>query len=86
MLGALFVGFLKISIFGFAGGLVWASRIIVGRKRWMEEQEFAETLTLCQFMPGLNIVGATVCVGSKLWGSVGGITAVAGFIRSILKV
>jgi chromate transporter len=79
-LGALFVGFLKVSLCGFGGGLVWARRIVVERKRWMDEQEFAETLTLCQFMPGPNIVGITVCVGSKLRGSVGAITAVAGFI------
>ena len=78
--GALFVGFLKVSLCGFGGGLVWARRIVVERKRGMDEQEFAETLTLCQFMPGPNIVGITVCVGSKLRGSVGAITAVAGFI------
>jgi chromate transporter len=79
-LGALFIGFLKVSLCGFGGGLMWARRIVVERKHWMDEQEFAETLTLCQFMPGPNIVGITVCVGSKLRGSVGAITAVAGFV------
>jgi len=59
---------------------VWARRIVVERKQWMDEQEFAETLTLCQFMPGPNIVGITVCVGSKLRGWVGAITAVGRFI------
>jgi chromate transporter len=79
-LGALFIGFLKVSLCGFGGGLVWARRIVVEQKRWMDEQEFAETLTLCQLMPGPNIVGITVCVGSKLRGTIGAITAVAGFI------
>ena len=46
----------------------------------MDEQEFAETLTLCQLMPGPNIVGITVCVGAKLRGALGAISAVAGFI------
>jgi chromate transporter len=46
----------------------------------MDEQEFAETLTLCQLMPGPNIVGITVCVGAKLRGAVGAVSAVAGFI------
>jgi len=78
--GALFVGFLKVSLFGFGGGLVWARRIVVERQQWMNEQEFAETLTLCQLMPGPNIVGIAVCVGSKLRGAIGAITAVAGFI------
>jgi len=79
-LGALFAGFLKVSLCGFGGGLVWARRIVVERQRWMDDQEFAETLTLCQFMPGPNIVGITVCVGSKLRGAIGAVTAVSGFI------
>ena len=65
-LSALFLGFLKVSLCGFGGGLVWARRVVVEQKRWMNEQEFAETLTLCQLMPGLNIVGITVCFGAKL--------------------
>jgi chromate transporter len=79
-LGALFVGFLKVSLLGFGGGLVWARRIVVDQKRWVDDQEFAEILTLCQFMPGPNIVGITICVGSRLRGPVGAIAAVAGFI------
>jgi len=69
-----------VSLCGFGGGLVWARRIVVERQQWMDEQEFAETLTLCQFMPGPNIVGITVCVGSKLRGWVGAVTAVGRFI------
>src|SRR5438034_3240306 len=79
-LAALFLGFLKVSLCGFGGGLVWARRVVVEQKQWMDEQEFAETLTLCQLMPGPNIVGITVCVGAKLRGSIGAISAVAGFI------
>jgi chromate transporter len=79
-LAALFVGFLKVSLLGFGGGLVWARRIVVERQRWVDDQEFAEILTLCQFMPGPNIVGITICVGSKLRGAVGAVAAVAGFI------
>jgi chromate transporter len=79
-LAALFVGFLKVSLLGFGGGLVWARRIVVERQRWVDDQEFAEILTLCQFMPGPNIVGITICVGSRLRGPVGAVAAVAGFI------
>jgi chromate transporter len=79
-LSALFAGFLKVSLCGFGGGLVWARRVVVEQRRWMDEQEFAETLTLCQLMPGPNIVGITVCVGAKLRGAIGAISAVAGFI------
>jgi chromate transporter len=79
-LSALFIGFLKVSLFGFGGGLAWARRVVVEQSQWMDEHEFAETLTLCQLMPGPNIVGITVCVGAKLRGAIGAISAVAGFI------
>ena len=64
-LSALFIGFLKVSLCGFGGGLVWARRVVVEECQWMDEQEFAEPLTLCQLMPGSNIVGITVRVGAK---------------------
>jgi chromate transporter len=79
-LAALFIAFLKVSLCGFGGGLVWARRIVVEQTHWMNELEFTETLTLCQLMPGPNIVGIAVCVGAKLRGAIGAITAVAGFI------
>ena len=76
----MFVAFLKVSLLGFGGWLVWARRIVVEQRQWVDDQEFAEILTLCQFMPGPNIVGITTCVGSRLRGAVGAIAAVAGFI------
>jgi len=79
-LSDLFIGFLKVSLCGFGGGLAWARRVVVEQRQWMGEQEFAETLTLCQLMPGPNIVGITVCVGAKLRGAIGAVCAVAGFI------
>jgi len=79
-LSALFIGLLKVSLFGFGGGLVWARRVVVEQQQWINEQEFAEILTLCQLMPGPNIVGIAICVGSKLRGAIGAIAAVAGFI------
>lgn len=79
-LSALFGAFLNVSFWGFGGGLAWARRIVVEQRRWMGDQEFAEVLTLCQLMPGPNIVGIATCVGAKLRGAVGAIAAVAGFI------
>ena len=79
-LKTLFVAFLKVSICSFGGGLVWARRVVVEQTKWMSEQQFAETLTLCQLMPGPNVVGIAVCVGAKLRGAIGAITALAGFI------
>jgi|SRR6516162_2330069 len=72
---ALFIAFLKVSLCGFGGGLAWARRIVVEQTHWMNEPEFTETLTLCQLMPGPNIVGIAVCVDAKLRGAIGAITA-----------
>jgi chromate transporter len=67
-LAALFVAFLRVSLCGFGGGLVWARLIAVEQRRWINEAEFADILSLCQFMPGPNVVGVAVCVGAKLRG------------------
>jgi chromate transporter len=79
-LGALFFGFLQVSLWGFGGGLVWARRIAVENRRWISEHEFVDIVSLCQFMPGPNIVGIAVCVGAKTRGAVGTIAALCGFL------
>ena len=81
-LGALFAAFLKISLLGVGGGggLVWARRIGVEQRRWISEQEFADIVSLCQFMPGPNIIGIAVCMGTRLRGARGTLAAVAGFL------
>jgi chromate transporter len=79
-LAALFIAFLKVSLCSFGGGIVWARRIAVEQRQWINEEEFAEILSLCQFMPGPNVVGVAVCVGAKLRGSIGAIAAVSGFV------
>jgi chromate transporter len=81
-LPALFIAALKISLYGIGGGggLVWARRIAVEERRWISEHDFADIVSLCQFMPGPNIVGIAVCIGTKLRGSTGAIAAVAGFL------
>jgi len=79
-LGALFIAFLKVSLCSFGGGLVWARRITVEQRHWISEEDFADILTLCQFMPGPNVVGIAVCVGAKLRGLIGAIAAVSGFV------
>jgi chromate transporter len=78
-LAALFTEFIKISLLGFGGGIVLAHRCAVERRRWMTEAEFADALTLCQFMPGPNVVGIAICIGTKTRGLLGALTAFAGF-------
>ena len=76
---ALFWEFLKVSLLGFGGGIVWAHRITVEQRRWLSEAEFADIISFCQFMPGPNIIGIAVCVGAKQRGLPGAISAFCGF-------
>jgi chromate transporter len=81
-LAALFTAFLAVSLYGVGGasGIVWARRIAVEKRRWISDTEFADIVSLCQFMPGPNIVGIAVCVGAKMRGTIGTIAAVSGFL------
>ena len=79
-LASLFLAFLQVSLFGAGGDIVWAHRIAVEQQSWLAEEEFTDILSLCQFMPGPNVVGIAVCVGARLRGAAGAIAAVAGFV------
>jgi chromate transporter len=80
--GALFTAFLTISLCGVGGGsgIIWARRITVETRRWVTDGEFADIVSLCQFMPGPNIIGIAVCVGAKMRGAIGAIAAICGFL------
>src|SRR5712692_9965549 len=79
-LAALFGEFLRASLTGLGGGPVWVRHAVVVRRRWISDAEFADILSLCQFMPGPNVVGIAVCVGEKLRGGFGALAALGGFL------
>jgi chromate transporter len=79
-LSALFVAFLKVSLCAFGGPLVWARRMVVERQGWLDDREFAEMLSFCQFLPGPNVVSLTVCIGTRFRGGAGALAALAGFV------
>jgi chromate transporter len=81
-LAALFIGLLKVSLCGIGGGggIVWARRIAVENCHWISDRDFADIVSLCQFMPGPNIVGIAVCIGDRMRGAAGAIAALAGFL------
>ena len=79
-LGALSRVFLKVSLCGFGGGLALAHRTVVDERQWLTAQEFSDIVSLCQFLPGPNIIGIAVCTGTRLRGASGAIAAAAGFL------
>jgi chromate transporter len=78
---ALAVAFLVLALASFGGGLsAWAQRVLVERRRWMEQDEFLSALTLCRLMPGPNQVNMAVYVGTRFGGLPGMLAAVAGLV------
>jgi chromate transporter len=78
-LGELFTGFFAISYRSFGGVMPWAYRVMVEERRWLSESDFAETVGLCQFLPGPNIGNSTVVLGKRWFGLRGALVAAAGF-------
>lgn len=77
-LAALFAGFVSVSAFAFGGVLPWARLILVERRGWLTPDEFTDVLSLCQFLPGPNIVNVSIAVGGRFRGIPGAIAAVTG--------
>lgn len=76
----IFFTFLKITMLAFGGAIAWVHRALVIEKQWLTEKEFAETLSLCQFLPGPNITNFAVVVGMRLNGTRGIIAALVALI------
>jgi chromate transporter len=76
----LFLGFLAIGARSFGGVLPWAYRTMVEERRWLTQADFAETIGLCQFLPGPNIGNASIVLGKRWFGLSGAIVAFLGLM------
>lgn len=74
----LFLGFLSIGWRSFGGVMPWAHRVMVEERRWITEADFAETIGLCQFLPGPNIGNASIVLGKRWFGVSGALVAFLG--------
>jgi len=79
-LGELFSGFFWIGARSFGGVMPWAYRTMVEERRWMSQADFAETIGLCQFLPGPNIGNASIVLGKRWFGLPGAIVAFLGLM------
>ena len=76
----LFFAFLRVGLSGFGGVLPFAHRMLVEKERWLDEAEFVDVLSLCQFLPGPNIVNISIVMGRRFAGVRGAIAAFSGLI------
>jgi len=82
-LGGIFLSFLKIGLVGFGGGLAVIAQIralVVHKRRWFTDHEFAEAFALAQSLPGTNAGNAATYIGYRLRGWRGAVVAMSAFI------
>jgi chromate transporter len=80
--GGLFKGFLLLGLTGFGGVLPLARHMVVEKHRWLTAAEFSELLSLCQFLPGGNIMNLSVAIGLHFRGIPGAVAAITGLIAA----
>lgn len=78
----LFRAFAEMSVYGFGGVMPWARRVMVDRRRWVDDREFAELLAIGQILPGPNICNISVIVGYRYCGPRGALAAIAGLMSA----
>jgi chromate transporter len=79
----LFLIYLKIGAFTFGGGFAMIpliEREVVENNKWMDSQEFTDSLALCQSVPGAIAVNNAVFIGYRINGVLGAISAGLGVV------
>ena len=79
-LSDLFWTFNRMSMQGFGGVLAVAQRELVERKQWMTREQFVETLSVSQVLPGPNVVNMSLMIGDQHFGLRGAFVALAGML------
>jgi chromate transporter len=75
----IFLEFLLIGATSFGGGVVAYLRSgLVAKRRWVDDVQFVEMLSISQTLPGLNATNMAILVGDKLRGWVGALAAICG--------
>ncbi len=78
--GDLFIVFTRLALQGFGGVLPIAQRELVERTGWLSADEFAESLSIGQVLPGPNVVNLSLMVGDRFFGLRGALAALAGML------
>jgi chromate transporter len=82
----LFRGFLMLGLTGFGGVLPLTRHMVVEQRRWLTAADFNDTLSLCQFLPGGNVINLSVAIGLRFKGIAGAVAAIVGLIAAPVAV
>ena len=84
--GELFRAFNRLALQGFGGVLPVAQRELVERERWMTREQFLETLSVGQVLPGPNIINMALMIGDRFFGWRGIVAALGGLLAAPLLI
>ena len=85
----LFLTMLKIGMFTFGGGYAMISILqdeFVERKKWIENDEFMNLVTIAESTPGPIAINSATYIGYKVYGLLGAVVATIGMILPSLTV
>jgi chromate transporter len=83
---ALFFAFNRLALQGFGGVLAVAQVELVERHRWLTKEEFLETLSVAQVLPGPNVVNLSLMLGDRYFGLRGATASLAGLLAVPLVI
>ncbi len=78
--GEMFRVFNRMALQGFGGVLAVAQRELVEREAWLSREQFIETLSVGQVLPGPNIVNMAIIIGDRFFGWRGILASIAGLM------
>lgn len=82
----LFVAFTLLALQGFGGVLAIAQRELVDRRGWLTREEFLDTYSLAQLLPGPNVVNMALMLGDRFFGWRGALASLAGMLLAPLLI
>lgn len=82
----LFVAFTLLALQGFGGVLAIAQRELVDRRCWLTREEFLDTYSLAQLLPGPNVVNMALMLGDRFFGWRGALASLAGMLLAPLLI
>ena len=76
----LFCAFAEMGLYGFGGVMPWARRVLVERRRWLNDSDFSDLLAIGQILPGPNICNMAAIIGYRYSGWRGAAAALLGLL------